>query len=63
MDDLRNDKIWAPTADELRQIEAQARYERAKASREAFRFIKRQVSGLFTGERAAQKIRMDGCGV
>jgi len=48
MSTLDNSKIWAPTQAELRQIERQARYERAKASRMAFRYLARKISGLFS---------------
>ena len=59
MSKLQETEIFAPTLEELRQIERQARVERAKASRAAIHFVARKIAGLFAGERAADKIRMD----
>ena len=55
---LDNSQPWAPTAEEMRAIERRARAERAKASRDAFRFIARKVSNLFVRERAVDRVRM-----
>jgi hypothetical protein len=49
---------FSPTLEDMRRIEQRARYERAKASREAFRYVAKKVSNLLVGERAADKVRI-----
>ena len=53
--------VWEPTAEELAQIERRVRKERAEAAQGAFRFASHKLRTLFVGERAADKIRVDGC--
>lgn len=49
---------FAPTLEQMRQLEHRARYERAKASREAFRYVAKKVTNLLVGSRASDKVRM-----
>ncbi len=58
MKTIDGSEAWSPSLEELNAIERRARVERAKASREAFRFVARKVSNLFTSQRAADKIRL-----
>lgn len=58
MKTLDHSEPWSPTAEELRLIERRARYEKAKASREAFQYLAKKVSNLFVGQRAADKVRI-----
>lgn len=58
MKTIDGSEAWSPSLEELNAIERRARVERAKASREAFRFVARKVSNLLTSQRAADKIRM-----
>ncbi|MCB1509366.1 MAG: hypothetical protein KDJ36_00565 [Hyphomicrobiaceae bacterium] len=58
MKTIDGSEAWSPSLEELNAIERRARVERAKASREAFRFLASKVSNLFVRERAAHKVRM-----
>jgi hypothetical protein len=50
---------FAPTVEQLRRIEQRARFERAKASREAAHYVARKIKNFLVGERAADKVRID----
>lgn len=57
-DEFAQVPAFSPTIEELRRIEQRARYERAKASREAAHYIAKKVRNLLIGERAADKVRV-----
>ena len=59
MKTLHGMPVWAPTDEELREIEARVRAERASAATGAVTYVSRKVGSYLTGERAADKVHLD----
>ncbi|MGI9425258.1 MAG: hypothetical protein ACR2PA_18840 [Hyphomicrobiaceae bacterium] len=59
MKTLHDMPVWAPTDEELRELENRVRAERAGAATSAVTYVTRKVGSFLTAERAADKVHLD----